>query len=87
MPATPSPPSEAPRFFLPPSLRERPHQAVDDLLLFAVAGVDVKVQRGGDGGVAQDGGDGLVVAFGLNAARGKTVPEGVEARLGQPELL
>ena len=48
-------------------------EAFDAFALLGKTWVDIEVQSCGDGRVAKDGGDGLVVALALNAPRGKTV--------------
>lgn len=53
-------------------------EAVDAFFLFGEAGVDVEVEGGGDGRMAEDDGDGFIVAAACDAAGGETVPEGVE---------
>ena len=56
--------------------------ALDALFLFGVAGVDVEIQGGGDGGVAEDDGDGLVVSLVFDAAGGEAEAQAVEADAG-----
>ena len=41
--------------------------------------MDVEVHGGGEGGVAEDNGDGLVIAFAFYATAGESVAQGVEA--------
>ncbi len=48
-----------------------------DALFGGHAGVDVEVEGGGDGGVAEDNGDGFVVAAAFDAAGCKHMTKGV----------
>ena len=56
-----------------------PRHLLNGAALGGEVGVDVEVEGGGDGTVAEEGGDGLVVAAAFDAAGGEAVPQGVEA--------
>jgi hypothetical protein len=56
---------------------------IDALLFLFHIGVDIKIERCADVGVAEEDADGFVITFAFNAAGGKAMAEAMEAHLGK----